>query len=95
MHWDALTLRAFADATAVVVSGGLLLEGFGGPILGVLGMVAGFAAMLGASVERLKLHVTALERHLEVERGHPRSTKATNPSPCLRRRMILSTRPGS
>jgi hypothetical protein len=69
MHWNGLTLKAFAGVAAVAVSGVPLLSGAGGPILPVVGMVAGFAAMIGASLQRLKLRVAALERRLEVERG--------------------------
>jgi hypothetical protein len=69
MHWDGLTLKAFAGATAVAVSAILLLAGGGGPVLPMVGMAAGFAAMIGASLERLKLRVAALESHLAAERG--------------------------
>jgi hypothetical protein len=69
MYWDGLTLKAFAGVAAIVINAVLLLVGFGGPILPVVGMVAGFAAMIGASLQRLKLRVAALERRLEVERG--------------------------
>src|SRR6516165_8131279 len=48
MQWDGVTLKAFAGAVAVIISGVVLL--------------AGVAAMLGASVERLKLRVEALEK---------------------------------
>jgi hypothetical protein len=46
MHWDGVTLKAFAGVAAVAVSGVLLLAGAGGPVLPVVGMVAGFAAMM-------------------------------------------------
>jgi hypothetical protein len=62
MQWDGVTLRAFAGVAAMIVSGVLLLAGVG-VVVPMMGFVAGIAAMLGASLERLKLRVEALERN--------------------------------
>jgi hypothetical protein len=61
MQWDGMTLKAFAGVVAVVISGVLLLAGVG-PVVPMMGVVAGVVAMLGASLERLKLRVEALEK---------------------------------
>ena len=61
MQWDGVTLKAFAGAVAVIISGVVLLAGVR-PVAPMMGVVAGVAAMLGASVERVKLRVEALEK---------------------------------
>jgi hypothetical protein len=61
MQWDGLTLKAFAGVVAVIASGVLLLAGVG-PVVPMIGLVAGVAVMLGASLDRLKLRVAALEQ---------------------------------
>jgi hypothetical protein len=61
MEWDGLTLRAFAGVAAIIISGALLLAGVG-LVVPLIGLVAGVAAMLGASLERLKLRVQALQQ---------------------------------
>jgi hypothetical protein len=61
MEWDGVTLKAFAGIAVVLVSGALLLAGVG-PIIPTMGLVAGVAVMLGASLDRLKLRVEALEK---------------------------------
>jgi hypothetical protein len=60
MQWDGLTLKAFAGIAAVIASGTLLLVRIG-LVVPMIGLVAGVAAMLGASLDRLKLRVEALE----------------------------------
>ena len=46
---------------AVIASGVLLLAGVG-PVVPMMGLVAGGDVMLGASLDRLKLRVEALEQ---------------------------------
>jgi hypothetical protein len=50
-----------AGIVAILASGMLLLAGVG-PVVPMMGLVAGVAAMLGASLDRLKLHVEALKK---------------------------------
>ena len=54
MGWDGVALRACADVTAIIISAVLLLLGVGCAVP-VMGLVAGVAVMLEASIERLKL----------------------------------------
>ena len=61
VQWDRLTLKAFAGVAAVIASGALLLAGVG-LVVPMIGLVTGVAAMLGASLDRLKLRVEALEK---------------------------------
>ena len=61
MQWDGLTLKAVAGVAAVIASGALLLAGVG-LVVPMVGLVAGVAVMLGASLDRLKLRVEALEK---------------------------------
>jgi hypothetical protein len=61
MQWDGLTLKAFGGVAAVIASGALLLAGVG-LVVPMMGLVAGVAVMLGASLDRLKLRVEALEK---------------------------------
>ena len=59
MGWDGVALRAFADVAAIIISAVLLLLGVGCAVP-VMGLVAGVAVMLEASIERLKLRVATL-----------------------------------
>jgi hypothetical protein len=61
MAWDGLSLKALAWVVAVVISGVLLLAGVG-PVVPMMGLVAGVGVMLGSSLGRLKLRVEALEK---------------------------------
>jgi hypothetical protein len=61
MQWDGMTLKAFAGVAAVIASGALLLVGVG-LVVPMIGLVAGVAVMLGASLDRLRLRVEALEK---------------------------------
>jgi hypothetical protein len=61
MEWDGPTLKAWAGIAAVIASAALLLAGVG-LVVPMIGLVAGVAAMLGASLERFKLRVEALEK---------------------------------
>ena len=63
MQWDGLTLKAFAGVAAVIASGALLLAGVG-LVVPMIGLVTGVAAMLGASLDRLKLRVEPSKRRL-------------------------------
>jgi hypothetical protein len=54
MHHTKSTPAAFAGIAAVIASGALLLAGVG-VVVPMMGLVAGVAAMLGASLDRLKL----------------------------------------
>ena len=56
LEWDGVTSRAFAGVATV--SGVVLLAG-GRPVVPMMGIVAGVAAMLGVGDERLKLRVSA------------------------------------
>jgi hypothetical protein len=83
MEWDGLTPRACAGVAAVIISGVLLLAGIGA-VVPLMGVVAGVAVMLGASLDRLKLRVEALEKM-------PRVTVAVKSCSCGargRRRMV-------
>jgi hypothetical protein len=51
MGWDGVALRAFADVAAIIISAVLLLLGVGCAVP-VMGLVAGVAVMLEASIER-------------------------------------------
>jgi hypothetical protein len=61
MEWDGPTLKAFAGVAAVIASAALLLCGVG-LVVPMMGLVAGVAVMLGASLDRLKARVEALEK---------------------------------
>jgi hypothetical protein len=63
MQWDGLTLKAFAGIAAVIASGTLLLVRIG-LVVPMIGLVAGVAAMLGASLDRLKLASKLSKRRL-------------------------------
>jgi len=54
-----VALRACADVTAIIISAVLLRLGVGCAVP-VMGLVAGVAVMLEASIERLKLRVATL-----------------------------------
>ena len=54
-----MALRACADVTAIIISAVLLRLGVGCAVP-VMGLVAGVAVMLEASIERLKLRVATL-----------------------------------
>jgi hypothetical protein len=61
MECDGLTLKAFAGVAAVIIRGALLLAGVR-LVVPLMGVVAGVAAMLRATLDRLKLRVEALEK---------------------------------
>jgi hypothetical protein len=64
MRWDRHTLMAFAGIAAFVIGGALLLEDARAAFVPVLGVVAGVAAMVRASHERLRQRIEQLEIRL-------------------------------
>ena len=65
-----MALRACADVTAIIISAVLLRLGVSCAVP-VMGLVAGVAVMLEASIERLKLRVATLGSRSRPLRSRP------------------------
>jgi uncharacterized membrane protein YfcA len=64
MRWDRLTLTALGGIAGLLLGIALLLEDERSLFAPVFAMVGGFAALVMANHERLKLRVDALEKRL-------------------------------
>jgi uncharacterized membrane protein YfcA len=64
MRWDRLTLTALGGIVALLLGIALLLEDERLLFAPVFAMVSGFAALVMANHERLRLRVDALEKRL-------------------------------
>jgi uncharacterized membrane protein YfcA len=64
MRWDRLTLTALGGIAGLLLGIALLLEEERASFVPVFAMVSGFAALVMANHERLKLRVDALEKRL-------------------------------
>jgi uncharacterized membrane protein YfcA len=73
MRWDRLTLTAFGGIAGLLLGVALLLEDERSLFAPVVAMVGGFAALVMANHERLRLRVDALEKRLAQRKWRERA----------------------